>query len=82
MSDPVNHPSHYNADNGIECIDVIKIATDGVGGEAAFCLGNAIKYLFRCNKKGKMIEDIEKAQWYLNRLLAALKNKISQYEEG
>lgn len=69
-SDPVNHPSHYNADNGIECIEVIKIATEGLTGEYAFCVGNAIKYLFRCNKKGKFKEDLEKARWYLNRAIA------------
>lgn len=31
--------------------------------------GNAIKYLARANKKGKFLEDIKKAQHYLNKLV-------------
>ena len=67
----INHPKHYNQNpSGIECIDVAK--------HFNFCLGNAIKYIWRaglkldtdsyhsmesiCNAK---IEDLEKAIWYL-----------------
>lgn len=66
--DPVNHPSHY-ASGKIECIDAMEVATEGLNGIEAVCAGNAIKYIWRHQKKGKPIEDIEKAIWYLNHLL-------------
>lgn len=73
MSDMVQHPQHYNQD-GIECIDAIKAATVGKTGIEAFCVGNAIKYLFRYeNKNG--LEDVKKAQWYINRLIQELEEK-------
>jgi len=56
----VNHPEHYNKGN-IECIDVIEQL--GLG----FALGNALKYIWRCEEKGKKTEDLEKAIWYLKR---------------
>lgn len=68
MSDNINHPAHYNK-NGIECIDVI-IAAIGAEGAQNFCVGNAIKYLYRHQYKGKATEDIEKAVWYLNTWLS------------
>lgn len=73
MSDMVQHPQHYNQ-GGIECIDAIKAATVGKTGIQAFCVGNAIKYLFRYeNKNG--LEDVKKAQWYINRLIQELEEK-------
>lgn len=64
--DHVNHPNHY-CQNGLESIDVIKAFTADLKGEAAFCAGNAIKYILRFHhKNGK--EDLEKAKWYINRL--------------
>lgn len=48
-SDNVNHPSHYNQ-GGIECFDVIHAAI-GADWLRKFMLGNAIKYLFRCEHK-------------------------------
>ena len=64
MSDKVSHPEHYNYAE-IECIDVIKAATSELTGVEAFCIGNAIKYLWRYkHKNGK--EDLKKARWYLN----------------
>lgn len=68
MSDNVNHPDHYNQ-NGIECIDVI-VAAIGVEGAQNFCIGNALKYIYRHQYKGKATEDIEKAVWYLNTWLS------------
>ena len=65
-NDNVNHPNHY-CQNGLESIDVIKAFTSDLKGEAAFCAGNAIKYILRFHhKNGK--EDLEKAKWYINRL--------------
>ena len=60
MSNQVDHPEHYQA-NGIEAIDVIE------GFNLNFNLGNAIKYILRSDKKGNKKQDLEKAQWYLNR---------------
>jgi hypothetical protein len=56
----VNHPQHYvGHPSGIECIEVVE--------HMNFCIGNAIKYLWRADLKGKAIEDLEKARWYIDR---------------
>lgn len=69
--DPVNHPSHYcTAENGIECIDAIEAALDP-DEFAGFCRGNAIKYLWRAGRKGDVVEDLKKAEWYLRREIGA-----------
>lgn len=65
--DSVNHPAHYTA-GGVECIEAIKAATEGLPGIQAVCVGNAIKYVWRFSRKNGA-EDIEKAIWYLRRLL-------------
>jgi len=60
MSDNVNHPKHYNAHpSGVECIDVVE--------HMSFNIGNAIKYLWRCDHKNASIEDLKKAEWYVQR---------------
>lgn len=65
--DPVNHPAHYTQ-GGIECIDALAAATVGLTGIEAVCTSNAIKYLWRWKTKGGL-QDLQKAQWYLTRLL-------------
>lgn len=65
--DPVNYPEHYTSSN-IECIDAIDSALSDEAFEG-FLLGNTMKYLWRCNHKGKKIEDLNKARWYLSRLI-------------
>lgn len=67
MSDMVNHPSHYNQGN-IECIDVITEITKDCNGVESFCIGNAVKYIWRWKQKNG-VEDIKKAIWYLNRIV-------------
>lgn len=63
MTDPVNHPPHYTAHpSGVECIQI----TEHMG----FCLGNAVKYLWRADLKGDAIEDLRKARWYIDREIA------------
>lgn len=64
MTDKVDHPAHYNQ-GGIECID----ALDAIGIAEDFALGNAIKYLWRSRSKGVELEDLRKAQWYINWLI-------------
>ena len=57
---PIDHPSHYTTHpSGIECITV----TEHMG----FNLGNAVKYLWRCDLKKDAIEDLKKAAWYIQR---------------
>ena len=66
--DMVNHPSHYKAKNGMEVIDVIEAFTANLKGYEAIYTGKVIKYI--CRWKGKNgLEDLRKAQWYLNRLI-------------
>lgn len=64
--DLVNYPQHYTGD--IECIDVIK-QQFGLDGMIKFCLGNAMKYIFRCEHKGTTKMDLQKAVWYLNKAI-------------
>lgn len=56
--DNVNRPEHYQTKNGLETIDAIE----------AVCTGNVIKYMSRWKKKNG-IEDLKKAEWYLQRLI-------------
>ena len=68
MADMVDHPPHYNAGT-VECIEAIRSALSEEGFRE-YCKGNAIKYLWRERHKGGN-EDIQKAIWYLNALIAA-----------
>ena len=69
--DPVNHPSHYTR-GGIECIDAIK-ASMSLEAFRGFLQGNAMKYIWRYDAKGKPVEDLDKAMWYLTRLRNEIK---------
>lgn len=70
MADAVNHPAHYGgAGNPYEAIKVIEAW--GLG----FRLGNAVKYISRAGKKGSAIEDLRKAQWYLDREIEKLEKE-------
>ncbi len=69
VSDPVNHPPHYQGK--VECIDAIEAALGG-DGFVACCRGNAIKYLYRAGRKGDSVEDLRKAAWYLDRAIKTL----------
>ena len=73
--DMINHPPHYTQGE-IECIEAIKyinnkLHTEGYEG---YCLGNFIKYIWRCNYKNGW-EDINKAIFYLNELLTEQRNE-------
>ena len=69
--DMVNNPPHYNK-NGIETIDAIRAMTDD--GYEYYLQGNIMKYLWRYKYKNG-VEDLEKAQWYLNKLISTIKNR-------
>jgi hypothetical protein len=71
--DNVNQPDHYNQ-GGVEAIDAITAATVNKTGIEAVCVANVIKYLWRYELKNGL-EDVKKAQWYLNRLVAAMGSK-------
>ena len=58
----VHHPQHYQS-GGIEVIDII----EAFGLD--FSLGNVVKYVLRCTAKGKPVEDLKKARWYLDRTI-------------
>lgn len=62
ISNMVDHPSHYNKGK-IEVIDFIEDQ------QLPFHLGNVIKYIARAGSKGDKLEDLKKAQWYLNRYI-------------
>ena len=64
----VNNPKHYNTGK-IEVIDAIEDWNLG------FHAGNVIKYVARHERKGKPIEDLEKAKWYIDRLIQQLRAK-------
>lgn len=64
--DMVNNPPHYNQ-TGIECIHAISAATDK--GFKYYLQGNVMKYLWRFDYKDKPLEDLQKAKWYLDKLI-------------
>lgn len=68
--DNVSNPSHYTKGK-VECIDALESATIGKSGIEAVCVANVIKYLWRYEEKNG-IEDVKKAQWYLERLVASM----------
>ncbi len=78
MADIINHPPHYTLGK-IEVIDFIEDK------ELNFNLGNVVKYVARAGHKkssgksldAKALEDLKKAQWYLNREIAARESKKS-----
>jgi len=61
MNDPVNNPKHYTQHpSGIECIQITE--------HFNFCLGNAIKYIWRAGlKNDNALEDLRKAEFYIRR---------------
>ena len=69
MNDVVNNPSHYNQ-NTMETIDVLENSMPRVH-FCGYLRGNILKYMLRYEYKGG-IDDLKKAQWYLNRLIKTL----------
>jgi hypothetical protein len=76
MNDAVNHPKHYTSHpSGVECIQVTE--------HYNFNVGNAIKYLWRAGLKSENpLEDLQKAEWYITREIARLReNKRKELNE-
>jgi hypothetical protein len=56
----VNKPPHYtDHPSGVECIEIAE--------HMNFCLGNALKYIWRADLKGNAVEDLKKARFYIDR---------------
>lgn len=69
--DSVNHPRHYTSHpSGVECIAVTE--------HMNFCVGNAVKYLWRAGLKGDALEDLKKARWYIDREIKRIETAASQ----
>ena len=69
--DNVNHPKHYTTHpSGVECITITE--------HLNFCVGNAVKYLWRAGEKGDYIEDLKKAKWYIQREIERIENGTSR----
>ena len=65
--DPIN-PTHYKSHpSGVECVTIAE--------HFNFCLGNALKYLWRAGLKDSKIQDLKKAAWYLNREIQRLETR-------
>jgi hypothetical protein len=71
MNDPVNHPAHYTSHPAkIECIQITEHMT--------FCLGNAVKYIWRAGlKSDDAVQDLEKARFYIDREIKRLKGEAA-----
>lgn len=66
----IHTPKHYLS-GSIECIDAMEEMLEPEE-FAGYLRGNVFKYLWRCMYKGETIKDLEKAQWYLNKLIGTL----------
>ena len=74
MTNPaVDHPDHYNK-GGIECIEAMEASMTPEAYQG-YLKGNVQKYLWRYESKGKPVQDLEKARWYLNRLIDSFKDE-------
>lgn len=64
MTDTINPPHYQGHPSGVECIQITE--------HMNFCLGNAIKYIWRAGLKNNAIEDLRKARWYIDREIARI----------
>ena len=72
MTDSINHPRHYRSHpSGVECIEIAE--------HMGFCVGNAIKYLWRAGLKDgtDQLTDLRKAAWYIQREIERLEKAAS-----
>ena len=82
MTDSINKPNHYTFGK-FECIDVIEELSkqNNLQGAEGFLYGNIIKYLWRYKHKNG-IEDLQKARWYLDRLISNTENDFKPVEDN
>lgn len=74
-NDPVNHPSHYTQGE-VECIDAIK-ASMSKEAYHGYLKGNVEKYLWRYKDKENPLQDLNKAAWYLGKLITEYENEVN-----
>ena len=80
-TDDINHPEHYTQ-YSFEAIDIIDEVAPKYPIEVAMEIGNAIKYLLRAPFKGRLIQDLNKANWYISRAIDNLeKSEKYDYED-
>ena len=82
MTDSINKPNHYTFGK-FECIDVIEELSkqNNLQGAEGFLYGNILKYLWRYKHKNG-IEDLQKARWYLDRLISNTENDFKPVEDN
>lgn len=69
--DAVNHPSHYTQHpSGIEAIEITQYMN--------FCVGNAMKYLWRAGLKDDYVQDLKKSRWYIDKEIERIENAKKQ----
>ncbi len=68
MSETVNHPPHYGGDTTYEAVKVIE------AWQLGFHLGNVLKYIRRAQHKDNLLQNLQKARWYLDREIANLQS--------
>ena len=71
--DMVNNPAHYEA-GSIATIEHIKDLVNGLNGFESYCIGTCAKYLYRHQYKGNPLQDLKKAQWYLNTVIKSMES--------
>lgn len=71
VREQVDHPSHYGGDvihETVKCLEAWGLESDAL-------LWNAVKYISRAGKKGPKIQDLKKAEWYLQRRIKSLEQR-------
>lgn len=76
----VSHPPHYQSETGLEVIDVIEAFTLDLKGMEAVDTGNIIKYICRWKQKNGL-QDLKKAQWYLNDLIKRIEKSKKENDQ-
>jgi uncharacterized protein DUF3310 len=79
--DAVNHPRHYAA-GAIEAIEFINQVCAHYPGDEAFSVGSVLKYVARAPHKNSKLEDLKKAAWYLNHVIAIVEDKERKVRAG
>ena len=81
--DQVNNPPHYTTGR-IECIDAMNAMSEGanVSSFVSYCWLASFKYIWRWHYKGKPIEDLEKAKWYIQRMIDKLKEELNETKDS
>lgn len=72
-ADAIDPPHYRSHPSGVECIAITE--------HMNFTLGNAVKYIWRASLKGRQVEDLKKARWYLDREIARLEPQRNLRDE-